>query len=215
MNKSVKEEHPSYGMISFGRINGRPTGFYGSEIVPDNYIEMRIYSAYTEKSLTDEKYYAKNMLARVRITPNQFSELITSMNIGDGVPCTIERLPDGRVEEFQATENRKEFIHNTFKERMVEYRQQLKEYEDRITELTKKKTLSKADIEEVRIATRTMTQEIDSNIPFFMRCFQETMDNIVVESKTAVESAILHKIHVAGLEQLHKENNLLRGPEGQ
>jgi len=54
-----------------------------------------------------------------------------------------------------------------------------------------------------------LTTEITSNIPFFAKCFQETMDTVVQESKLEVENAIQHKINTLGLIQLHKLNNVL------
>jgi hypothetical protein len=55
-----------------------------------------------------------------------------------------------------------------------------------------------------------ITQEVSSNIPFFGKCFQETMDEIVHEAKLEVENAIQHKINTLGLQELHKQNDALK-----
>ena len=52
-------------------------------------------------------------------------------------------------------------------------------------------------------------KEVTSNIPFFAKCFQGTMDEVVMDAKTEVENAIQHKINTLGLNALHEQNRLL------
>lgn len=80
-------------------------------------------------------------------------------------------------------------------------------------ELVKKKTLSKDDVASLSLHLDWLTTEISNNIPFFMECFQETMDKVVNEAKCEIESAIQHKVTMLGLAELHKQNNLLLGSE--
>ena len=62
---------------------------------------------------------------------------------------------------------------------------------------------------ELQMHLEWLTGEVESNIPFFAKCFQETMDKVVFEAKTEVENAIQHKINVIGLNALHEQNKLL------
>ena len=75
--------------------------------------------------------------------------------------------------------------------------------------LVKKKTLRKDDVQNLTNYLEWLTTEIDKNIPFIAKCFQETMDTIVQEAKLDMENAIQHKINTLGLDQLHKQNKLL------
>jgi hypothetical protein len=201
-------KHESFGQIRFTRTNGHAS-FYGSELEQQNYISMELYQSEIERELTQDRYYTYGYpLVRIRLSSGQFSEMITSMNMGSGVCCTIERLMGRKVDELPITESRKEFVHRKFEDRMKNFADTLKEKQARVKELSAKKTLSKENQKELNWTVEWLTQEVASNIPFFAKCFQETMDEVVFEAKTEVENAIQHKINVLGLSILDAQTAL-------
>lgn len=203
--------HPSFGQVQFNRVSGGSTNFYGSELPQDHYITLTITNSKIERSLTRDWYFNEGEdLIKVRMSSGQFSELITSMNIGQGVPCTIERLKGEKVPPLPEQEGRKEFVHRKFEDRMKQFADSIREDKNKAKEIIKKKTLSKADIHDLSIYLEHLTTEIESNIPFFAKCFQETVDEVVFEAKTEVENAIQHKISVLGLDALHEQQKLLK-----
>jgi hypothetical protein len=210
MDKETKRTHPSYGKIAFTRTNSNGTEFFGSELKQDNYVSLEIHNAEVVRDLSCDRYYTDGpVLVRARMSSAQFAELITSMNVGSGVCCTIERLAGKKVEEYQPQESRKELVHNEFKERMKEFAVKLKDKQTKAKELINKKTLSKEDMHNLNFHIEWLTQEVYSNIPYFAERFQETMDTVVHEAKLEVENAIQHKISVLGLNELHNQNKLL------
>lgn len=210
-NESERTSHPSFGQIYFGRVSSSlGEDFYGSELKQDHYISMEVHKSEVERELAKEWYFTKGSpLIRLRMTSGQFSELITSLNSGSGIPCTIEYLNQEKVEEMPKQESRKEFVHRKFEERMKTFADSIRSRQAEAKDIVKKKTLSKDDVNKLNILLQWLTQEIESNIPFFAKCFQETMDKVVFEAKTEVENAIQHKINVLGLTELHKQNKLL------
>ncbi len=209
--ETERHTHESFGQISFTRTVGGNTNFYGSELPQDHYISLEIHHSEIERELTQDRYYNKGQILRLRMSSGQFSELITSMNSGTGIPCTLERLEGKKIEPIPVLESRKDFVHRKFEDRMKEFAVKLKTKQDRVKELSSKKTLSKEDQKELNWTVEWITQELTSNIPFFAKCFQETMDDVVFEAKLEVENAIQHKISVLGLNALHEENRLLGG----
>ena len=193
--------HPSYGQIRFARVQGR-SRFYGSELEQDHYIVMELHQSDNDRDLTREWYHSLNKVAQVRMTTGQFSELITSMN-QEGIPCTIEWL-QGNVADLPPVENRKEFVHRKFQDRMKEFANSIRARQIQAKELVKKKTLSKDDMQSLQHHIEWLTTEVENNIPFFAKCFQETMGEVVFEAKLEVENAIQHKINVLGIESLNK-----------
>ena len=205
--ETKKLKHPSFGQISFCRTSGN-TNFYGSNLQSNHYITMTVSSSELYKDLTDEKYFEREQLIRIRMTSLQFSELITNMN-ASGIPCTIERLGNKMVENLPIQESRKEFVQSAFQERMNEVAEKLSLYKDKFSEIANKKGISKKDSEEILKTYQQFMQEIKSNIPFFSTCFQESMDKIIVEAKNEIDSAINSKIYQTGLEELFKQQNLI------
>ena len=210
MKDREKIQHESFGQISFTRTQGRGQTFYGSELPQDHYVSMEIRQSEVQRDLTNEWYSTYGIpLIRIRMSSGQFAELITSMNMGSGVPCTIERLMGKKVDEFPEIESRKELVHRKFEERMKQFADTIRENKIKAKEIVKKKTLSKQDVWDLSLQLDFLTQEIEQNIPFFAKCFQETMDEVVFEAKTEVENAIRHKINVLGLQELQNQNKLL------
>lgn len=159
--------------------------------------------------MSKDWFYCKNApLVKIRLTQNQFSELITSLNIGEGVPCTIEKIGDRFMEGLPLIENRKDYVSRVFKERMVTFSKKLKLMQERAKNLISKKTLSKDDQYELRSSIEWLTTEVETNIPFFADCFQENMDKVVVEAKMEIDAATTNKIFIAGIESL-KSNKLI------
>ncbi len=213
MNKEKEREeykHPSFGQVRFTRTSGNNTLFYGSELPQDHYITMEVHQSEIQRELTQDRYYSFGVpLIKIRMSSGQFAEMLTSLNVGSGVPCTIERLNGQKVDEFQSQEGRKEFVHRKFDDRMKQFADTIREQQKAAKELVKKKTLSKDDMHNLQHHIEWLTGEVERNIPFFMKCFQETMDEVVVEAKTEVENAIQHKISVLGLSALHEQQKLI------
>ena len=135
------------------------------------------------------------------------------MNQGGGACCTLERIGGKTVESLPYIESRKELTHRLFEDRMKSFSKSIRENRDKAKEIVKKKTLSKVDIEDLSKHLDWLTSEISNNIPYFAKCFQETMDDIVYEAKCEVENAIQHKVNMLGLNELHKQNNLLKNSD--
>ena len=209
-------KHESFGQISFSRIQcSRPVKFYGSELDQNNYIQMTLQESEIDRSLSRDWYHTcGKILAQVRMSSAQFAEMITSLNNGSGVPCTVEMINGKPIESLPTQESRKEFVHRKFEDRMKEFASSIREKQNKAKEIVKKKTLSKQDIYDLTHHLEWLTTEVENNIPFFSKCFQENMDEVVFEAKTEVENAIQHKISTLGLAELHKQqNNLLTNGE--
>ena len=204
--------HESFGQISFSRVqSGHPQKFYGSELDQNHYIQMTLQESEISRELSKEWFFGTGkVLASVRMTSGQFAEMITSLNRGDGTPCTVEVVNQKTIQSLPKQESRKEFVHRKFQDRMIDFAQTIREKQNSAKELVKKKTLSKQDIHDLTNHLEWLTGEVESNIPFFAKCFQENMDEVVFEAKTEVENAIQHKISILGLAELHNlQNNLI------
>lgn len=206
--ESERFKHPAFGQIQFIRTNSNNTSFYGSESTQDHYISMEVNHSEIHRDLTQDRYYNIDQILRIRMSSGQFAEMLTSMNCGSGVPCTIERIQGKKIGELPMQESRKEFVHRKFDDRMKIFGDTIRESQNKAKELIKKKTLSKEDMHQLQMHIEWLTSEVERNIPFFVKCFQETMDEVVFEAKTEVENAIQHKINILGLSALHEQNKL-------
>lgn len=200
--ETEKQIHPSFGNIEISRMNGT-NSFYGSELDQDSYITIIISTSELIRDLVGEKFYPEKRLMQLRMTHAQFAEMITSLNCGSGVPCTIEVNNGQWVEKLPVIEKRKDFIARKFKDKIAVLAESLKKSKEFAKSIINKKTLSKDDQYQLNSAFDSVVCEIERNLPYYVQCFQEANDEIVGEAKMEVEQAILHKMTKLGLMALH------------
>ena len=201
MNKKIVNTHPAFGLVSFSRVTGKQN-FVGSTLEQMNYIELEINHAEEVDSDYGKKYHQTGNVVRARLTSNQFAELITAMNIGEGVPCTISRLNGKQVEPLPQQTEIKSEIRDGFARRMEGFAKKLKERNDKAKILIAKPKLSKKDKEELNWLLDSITQETSENIPFYSELAHEEVEKVVVEAKIEIDAAIHSKIVSAGMESL-------------
>ena len=146
---------------------------------------------------------------RVAFSPAQFAELITSMNIGSGVPCTIRRIGGERVESIpdEMHVNELDRQKDSFKKQMKELSENLHKAQNRIKELLALPKLNKEQKTELQNVLYKGIQDIDSNIPFYMEMFDEATDNIVQEAKAEIDATVHNCVLSAGIKALGEEFN--------
>lgn len=82
--------HPSFGMLSFSRAHGGHSNLFGSSIQHRDTIHMVLKEGTVSRDLNEDWYFGGPEIVEVEMSQSQFAELITSMNMGSGVPCTIK-----------------------------------------------------------------------------------------------------------------------------
>jgi hypothetical protein len=196
--------HESYGMVGFSRISGQSGPMFGSSL-PDqgSFIRLRVTRARRTHSLGRDWYHgsAKTML-ELDLSASQFAELITSMNMGAGVPCTL-RFCEGRpMDPCPEEKLEAEQVREDFKEKTAQVARNMTESKSRIDEILAKKTLTKADREEVEKLLGLVIQDVRSNMPFWLDQFHEATGKIVSAAKAEVDAFMTHALMQAGQKAL-------------
>jgi ElaB/YqjD/DUF883 family membrane-anchored ribosome-binding protein len=200
-----QETHASYAMLQFSRVSGKNKSLFGSSIQHNDYIEMRVKPAKVERSLNTDWYFEQGLpYVEVAMSYSQFTEAITAMNQGSGVPVTVQSLNGKMVEQPDFNNKRMQF-ENEVKDRMATLENKLKKLtEDTEDILSNKKSLNKGDREVIVNQIKSLRQEVKSNIPFMMSMFNEQMDKTVQEAKGEIEAFTQNKINTLGLKKLEE-----------
>lgn len=208
MDRTPKETHESYGMLSFSRVSGGDSTLFGSSIQHRETIQLTIGEADIERSLNNDWYYRKNDKIVVEMSHSQFSEAITSMNMGSGVPVTIKRMDGKRMKEPPFINKRIQF-EQEFEQKMRDLEKSLRTNTAEAEELLlHKKTISKADREKILGDLRRIQQEIAANIPFITSQYNEQLDKTTREAKGEIEAFTLNKVNQLGLNSLKELQQL-------
>jgi len=196
-NDEVKEEHESFGMIAAHRTNGGHGNLFGSSITHYNTIRILIKRADKRRHLNSDWFHGKEELIEVELSPSQFADFITSMNMGDGVPCTLRRVAGKRMENCPESNQRQEF-EKEFKYKVKGATDQMSKIVADANEILDQKTLKKSDRETLKDMLNRLMMEVRSNMPFIQSQFNEAMDKTVREAKGEVEAFVAQRLNSLG-----------------
>ena len=90
------ESHPAWGMVEFSRVeHGGPCRLFGSSLTNHGTtIILRVWEASRKHDCGQDWYHGsiRKELIAVEMSAAQFAGLLTTMNVGNGVPCTIRHV---------------------------------------------------------------------------------------------------------------------------
>jgi hypothetical protein len=92
---------PTMVQVGFSRQTYGSEGvtLFGSSVKNNNVISLKISQSEVNRRLSQDWYHAEpRPIIEVLLTPLQFSELLTTMNVGFGVPGTLARHGDQNFE---------------------------------------------------------------------------------------------------------------------
>lgn len=205
MEEREVEQHESYGMIGFSRVSSsHGANFFGSSIRSSHFIELTIRRAERHRHLNQYWYHGRNELINIRLSPNQFADLLTSLNIGFGVPCTIQHVNQERMPDCPAIDQRTKY-EDEFEADVKKTVADAETLVKNIKTAFDKPSLGKKERAEIAKQLDLLVGHIRGGMPFIQSQFNEAMDKTVTEAKGEVEAFVNHKIHSLGINALNTE----------
>lgn len=199
------EQHESYGMIGFSRVSSsRGANFFGSSIRSSHFIELTIRRAERHRNLNQYWYHGRDELINIRLSPNQFADLLTSLNVGFGSPCTIQHIGGKKMADCPSVDQRTKY-EDEFE---ADVKKTVAEAETLVRKIKiafDKPSLGKKERAEIAKQLDLLVGHIHGGMPFIQSQFNEAMDKTVTEAKGEVEAFVNHKIHSLGIDALNTE----------
>lgn len=189
-----REDHPAYGMIGASRVVG---GEYlaGSEFLHQNYVVVRIHGAHVNRDLSNDWWHADKVITEVAMSEAQWATFVSSMNVGNGVPCTLQVTQlGGRIPGIEQIENKSDLFSQELGQTMTDAMRHLHE----ALELSPNKRIAASISAAIR--------EIEANVPFVSEQFRKTMEKSVERAKAEVNAYITGAIQRAGISALKDDN---------
>lgn len=201
------KEHPSYGFAQMSRVNGSRRNLFMSGVTSQNTVRLRIGRAKADSNYGQDKHYATtDEIIEVEFSASQFAEFITTLNVGNGVPCTITHINREPTEDPPEDKLETEKVREHFKERMQEIGEKISRQQDEVEKILAKKTVGKTDRETIKGIYRTIKQEFYSNMPFALEQYDESADKLTAQAKAEVDAFISHAVNTLGLKELKNMN---------
>lgn len=188
-----REDHPAYGMIGASRVSSHPgTHLAGSDFAHQNYVVVAIRTAALNRdTLSSDYWFAEQDIVHVALSEAQWASFVSTMNVGHGVPCSIEYTrEDGYLPGIQPIDNRREQFNDEVAEDLSETVALLRD----LIPTAK----NRAQREQMERALKLLTD----SLPFTARQFDKHAEKTIERAKSEVDAFLTQAIHRAGLQAL-------------
>ena len=196
------EQHDSYGMIGVNHVNGSETHLVGSDFRHNNFVALRIHRAQRSRTLTRDWWSSREQLIEVWLTESQFVELVGRPNMGDGVPCTLNRVAGIGQPEPPAPEVRKSQGHEDLRESAGHAQQAMREALKVIETGLSEGKIGKRQLEAMAHSLRCQVENFAPNMEFVSQSFDKAMDETINRAGIEMEAIVTQVAMRLGLEEM-------------
>jgi hypothetical protein len=198
---------PSMVMVGFSRQThgGNGVSLFGSSVQNHNVISLKITKAELNRHLSRDWYHGDvEPILEVLLSPTQFAELLTSMNVEFGVPGTLVQHGKERF-EIPVFPSRAEQFKDEIRDDLLEVASTMRKAEKEIPDLLDDpKPIGKAIRKKLRDMVKSYYDFIERNIPFVIDQFSKQMNKTVVEAKAEVDAFVQNTVIKTGIAELKK-----------
>ena len=189
------------GIIQINRTFGGRNAMFGSSIEHDVVMKLSINTCEVDRSFSTDRYYPVNNIIEIELTPAQYAEMITNLNHGVGVPCTITKFQGKRIKNDLKLKDEIETFKKEYKQNIDEVFNNMKDY---INSLDYTKPLSPKKIKEIKERLRILIYSLENEGPFLSNRFNEYIEKVFVEAQSKIENNISLKLQNLGIEKLNE-----------
>lgn len=198
-----KQTHPAFAMVGFSRRQGNPGRLFGSALEHhESYVCLSIRRAERIRESGYDRFFGgiRGDLIEVDLSAAQFAELLTTMNVGMGVPCTLRSFDAKKVEPIPDDDTLEvEHVRQSFAKKMRGLADKCKDDVKEVKELLAKKNLTQADRAAILSKMESVMQEVSSNTPYMLQLFEEASEKVVSHAKAEVDAFITTNVVAEGL----------------
>lgn len=198
-------EHPAFGMISVSRQTGGERTLFGSELKHNHSICIRIHEASTMRGLARDWNHARESIVELVMSEHQWASFVSSMNQGNGVPCTFTMKPK-KYERMMVPSIIPENKHELHLEELSGAGDRLAKRLDGIVgkmkEMSEGKTIKKTEFAELMKSIEMATGAIKSGLSFHVDQHKEVMEKNVEAAKSDLEGYVTGMVSRLGLDAL-------------
>lgn len=215
-NKKLDKEHtrhPAFGVINISRVSGM-THLFGSSFNHHNFISLTISTASEYGRFgVSKSVMSEEQIVEVSISESQFGQMISSLNMGCGTPCTLEyvQTPDSlkeyagkRIPNLEPEDIRK--THKDGLEELISERlEALGVIERRIDAWrSDKHRPTLRELEELRKEIHQL--HLANSLAYCQEVLEEKMEETLEEGRTEIEAHADLIMRKLGLDAIHKQS---------
>jgi len=214
VDEETRSTHESYGQVQFSRISGGRSRLYGSAIRKHgDSIILVIRRSELIHSLGYDRHFGRKQLIEVELSAAQFAALLTTMNVGMGVPCTIRYIGGEQMEhppEDEPLEHEKiaqELAHEG--KYATRINASLRDAEDMLRAmLSRKGSIRKGDVSDTLAKVVRARRDVKEDLPFMLGQFREAAEKVKTTVMAEADAWLTSVVQRAGLKALQGKPQL-------
>lgn len=191
-NERGYETHPAWGLIGASRVSSSLPGkaLFDSDVSHSHFVIVRFSRASRKRDLGSDQKYAEEKIVEVAMSEAQWASFVSTMNVGDGVPCTIERV--GReavpgVEHEPRLAVSMDEVRGAAEEAMAGIQEAFDAYE---------KSKTKANRDRLKYAIKNAP----ANMHFAAETLSEHAESVVQRARADVGAMVVRKAEQLGID---------------
>lgn len=186
------ETHPAWALIGASRVSSSPPGavLFDSDIQHQHYVTVRLSTCSRKRDLNRDWLHGKREFVEVAMSEAQWASFVSSMNAGQGVPCTIQHREGHSVPGVP------------YEPRLAESLDEVRSAADKAVE---KVAEAFAAYSEKKTAANLRTLEfaikhMPANITFAADSLTEHAENVVQRARADIEAMVISKAQQIGID---------------
>ena len=201
-DRDTTTTHPSFAQIAASRVSGH-TNLYDSDFQHNAFITVTISRSELHRGLSYDRHHGKEELIEIALSEVQWASFVSSMNVGSGVPCTIQHIARERVPQLPAPSSRDKQFGEEMRNTVSASIKAMNELAVSIDTLG----LSQKKADALKMKIRVATSHLSNNAEFVASQFDEHMEGTVERAKAEVHGYVSGVISRAGIASLTGQNS--------
>jgi hypothetical protein len=193
----VVTTHPAFGQIGASRVSG-DTYLYGSDFAHHHYVTISISRSELHRNLNRDWHFGRNELIEVALSEAQWATFVSSMNVGSGVPCTIQHVAHQMTPGLPAPQKQVDKFAQEMKDTMAEMMANVETMRKEVKELG----ISQKKAAALDMNLQVLHGRLESNYSWVAKQFDEHMETTVEKAKVEVNAYVINQVQRAGLQAL-------------
>ena len=202
----IDYKHPAMVTVQLSRQTITPgVTLFGSSVKNSSMVSLKVLHAEMNRSLSRDWVHGDiRPIIEVLLSPMQFAELITSMNIGSGVPGTLH-YHNGELYDYPELPTKSEQFREEIQEAVSNTLRSLKEAQAKINKILEDdKPVGKKGKVELKELLGNLNRLANSTLPFIGEQFAKQINKTVAEAKAEVDAFVSHVALETGINTIRE-----------
>lgn len=193
------ETHPAYAMIGASRVSSHPgAALYGSDFLHRHYVTITIVRSDMGRGISNDWYHGGPQLIEVALSEAQWATFVSAMNVGNGVPCTLQWLPGEEIPAIQPIQSRRDLHRAETEDRMRDAIASLEALRDA------------APTKKLRDMAEDALRRVTDGVPWVTEQFEEAAEEMIEKAKIEINAYATMTLMNAGAKALAAGGDLLQ-----